>query len=208
MKLLPSLPKLSLRAVHQSVCACFVRWTFTATVVVATAVMAESIVAGEPLPVGVPAAAQGQDNRHWQFPAASQSAPHLVIQPPQPVKHNRHNDPRSVPTTVPIHRETVGGGYWNQPEDLQTIPADNQALMDDGYVQPGPSTSSTDKHIDLGHMLPSNPNKTPASPAIPQANRMTGWKQPYSYGHFGAVHNRQWSLHRGHQNSHLQWTYR
>lgn len=208
MKALSSLPKRSLTTLYKSFFAGFFGLTFTTTLILATVATAESIVAGEPASMGLPAAAQGQGTRHWPFPVAPQSAPHLVIQPPQSVKHNRHSDPRNVPSPVPIHRETVGGGYWNHPEELQRIQADNRAMVDDGYMQSVPPTSSTDKHIDLGHMLPSNSNKTPAPPAIPQANRITGWKQPYSYGHFGAVHNRQWSIHRGHQNSHLQWTYR
>lgn len=40
------------------------------------------------------------------------------------------------------------------------------------------------------------------------ATRVPVWKQPYSYGHFGASHTRHWSLHHGHQRSYTQWTLR
>lgn len=70
---------------------------------------------------------------------------------------------------------------------------------------------ATPKHhesVDLTHAIPSHTHKTPRSIAIPDAQRTTGWKQPYAYGHFGAQHNRQWSNHHGHQRSHTQWTFR
>lgn len=48
--------------------------------------------------------------------------------------------------------------------------------------------------------------KMPRPTAIPGATRKPMWKTPYSYGHFGAARNRQWSHHRGHQQDYLQWT--
>jgi len=62
--------------------------------------------------------------------------------------------------------------------------------------------------IDLTYAIPSHANKTSRSIAIPDAPRTTGWKQPYSYGHFGAKHNRQLSIHHGHQRAYTQWTFR
>lgn len=143
------------------------------------------------------------------------AATHLVIEPPQPLKHHgsarhrtgHHELPQIV---MPMHQESVGGGYWNQtgnsPESIHSVDemGFEGQFADAELPPPGPPK----KKIDLTHAFPSHAHKTPRSTAIPQASRTTGWKQPYSYGHFGAKHNRQWSVHHGHQRSHTQWTFR
>jgi len=135
---------------------------------------------------------------------------HLVIEAPQPRKHN-HSRHHAVPQMAPpTHPESVGGGYWNQPDNLVhgTVVQDDQN-MDGEFNGPElPVTHAPKKKHDLAHVIPSHANKTPRPVAIPNASRTTGWKQPYSYGHFGAKHNRQWSIHHGHQRSYTQWTFR
>jgi hypothetical protein len=60
-----------------------------------------------------------------------------------------------------------------------------------------------------GHGHPHAHGRKPPYPAaISGANRVPVWKQPYSYGHFGASHTRHWSLHHGHQRNYTQWTLR
>lgn len=51
-------------------------------------------------------------------------------------------------------------------------------------------------------------DKTTRAVPIPGATRAPMWKTPYSYGHFGASRNRQWSLQHGYQNAYTQWTLR
>lgn len=48
----------------------------------------------------------------------------------------------------------------------------------------------------------------PHPTSIPDAARMPVWKQPYSYGHFGAPRHRQWHLQYGHQRTYTRWTLR
>jgi hypothetical protein len=143
--------------------------------------------------------------------AQASGATHLVIEPPQQPRH-RHSSQVAAPQfSMPTHQESVGGGYWNQPDDVlsQPIVSNDETMVDDqfgGAELPAPTPPK--KKINLTHVFPGHPEKTPRSTAIPQASRTTGWKQPYSYGHFGAKHNRQWSVHHGHQRSHTQWTFR
>jgi len=140
------------------------------------------------------------------YPAFSASPPHLVIEAPQPLhRHHRiadnqdaaHAAVRMAHPEAMTHPETVGGGHWNAPP-LHVQNAGN----------PHPGTAShlpLKKSIhDLSHHIPSHAHKAPAPTAIPEAPRITGWKQPYSYGHFGAKHNRQLSVHHGHQRSYTQ----
>ncbi len=142
--------------------------------------------------------------------AQSSAATHLVIEPPQPLKNHRSGHHGSPQIVLPTHQESVGGGYWNQTDNpTEAIASQDEVMFDDqfdGAELPAPAPPK--KKIDLTHAFPGHPDKTPRSIAIPQASRTTGWKQPYSYGHFGAKHNRQWSVHHGHQRSHTQWTFR
>ena len=165
-----------------------------------------SITALEPIQVS---AQQWVDPRANPM-AQTSAATHLVIEPPQPLKHHRSAHQGSPQVAMPTHQESVGGGYWNQTEDLSRRVVAPDGLMFDNQFDSAdlPAPAPPKKKIDLTHSLPSHADKTPRSPAIPQASRTTGWKQPYSYGHFGANHNRQWSVHHGHQRSHTQWTFR
>jgi len=43
---------------------------------------------------------------------------------------------------------------------------------------------------------------------IPHGLERSVWKQPYSYGYFGASGSRQWSLQHGYRERHSQWTRR
>jgi hypothetical protein len=138
------------------------------------------------------------------------SATHLVIQPPQPLKHHGAGHHGMPQVELPTQHETVGGGYWNQTADPRELIVNQDGVMFDDQFEGAelPPPAPPKKKIDLTHAFPSHAHKTPRSTAIPQASRTTGWKQPYSYGHFGAKHNRQWSVHHGHQRSHTQWTFR
>ena len=51
-------------------------------------------------------------------------------------------------------------------------------------------------------------DKLPPPMDVPGATRVPVWKQPYSYGYFGATHNRQWSHHHGYRQNFSQWTLR
>jgi hypothetical protein len=142
--------------------------------------------------------------------AQSSAATHLVIEPPQPPKRHHwwhHGLPQ---ITAPTQPELVGGGYWNRPSHLPPSAVDQEEMVVHDAFRGGelPPPAPPKKKINLTHAIPAHADKTPRSPAIPQASRTTGWKQPYSYGHFGAKHNRQWSVHHGHQRSHTQWTFR
>lgn len=172
----------------------------------------EPLLAPPPPATSAPAHSQLMPPSHGpKWPGTPGSGPtHLVIQAPQPLKNHRHASHEPPQIAVPTRPETVGGGYWNQEDSLhgQVISSD-EVMVDDQFggeemaqpVQPK-------KKIDLTHHIPSHMHKTPRPTAIPQASRTTGWKQPYSYGHFGAKHNRQLSIHHGHQRAYTQWTFR
>jgi len=135
----------------------------------------------------VPRTAVGAGNTE---PIAQASGPtHLVIQAPTPTKHNRSAH----------HGVSLPQAIVNEDE-----------MLIEGEFGPGESAVAAPpkKKIDLTHAIPSHALKTPRSIAIPDAPRTTGWKQPYSYGHFGAKHNRQLSIHHGHQRAYTQWTFR
>lgn len=144
------------------------------------------------------------------YAAQASAATHLVIEPPQPQKRHHWWHQGTPQVIVPTHPESVGGGYWNRPSDEpHGIVNQHELIVNDPFGGAGlPPAATPKKKIDLTKAIPSHADKTPRSPAVPQASRTTGWKQPYSYGHFGAKHNRQWSVHHGHQRSHTQWTLR
>jgi len=144
-------------------------------------------------------------------PIAQASGPtHLVIQAPTPQKDNRPAHHGVPQIATPTYQESVGGGYWNRSDNLpQGIVNQDEMLIDDEFgTAELPAATPPKKKIDLTDAIPSHMHKTPRSIAIPNAHRTTGWKQPYSYGHFGAKHNRQLSIHHGHQRSYTQWTFR
>jgi hypothetical protein len=176
------------------------RWTYV--------VLALGLTAFTDLPLGRLTTACGQEwiPRHSQpMNLASQaSPPHLVIEAPQAAPHSLHRHHHagseheaSQPAVTITHPESVGGGHWNEP--LQRA----SAATDSHPSAAGHLPLKKSIH-DLAHHLPSHAHKTPAPIAIPAAPRVTGWKQPYSYGHFGAKHNRQLSVHHGHQRSYTQ----
>lgn len=78
-----------------------------------------------------------------------------------------------------------------------------------GVATHEPTKPSFHEHVDekvSKHVL--HADKMSRPPAIPDANRIPVWKTPYSYGHFGATRNRQWSFHNGYQQTYSQWTRR
>jgi hypothetical protein len=144
-------------------------------------------------------------------PIAQLAAPtHLVIESPQPLKHAHSKHHGQPQIAMPTRAESIGGGYWNQQNEWdQGDLIDGEPIMEDEFSGTElPTAQTPKKKIDLTAVVPSHAHKTPRPIAIPGANRTTGWKQPYSYGHFGAKHNRQWSIHHGHQRSYTQWTFR
>lgn len=123
-------------------------------------------------------------------PASLAAMPHLVIEPP-PTRHGR-----------PANLSAAGWG------DESLLWHDDAAVIDAAATQTAPRNGSVKPHHDWQRAIPSHADRTPSPPPIPQASRAPVWKQPYSYGYFGAQHNRQWSVHHGHQRSHTQWTFR
>jgi hypothetical protein len=113
--------------------------------------------------------------------------PHLVLEPPRPRPQNAY--PSHGTQYGVVEDGTVVGPYEVSPQASQA---------------PAASSSHHDKL--KNQFLHADKREQPV--AIPNANRVPVWKTPYSYGHFGASRNRQWSLHRGHQESYLQWTLR
>lgn len=73
-------------------------------------------------------------------------------------------------------------------------------------VDPHGQATAHSQGMSVAHFL--HAEKMPRPVSIPGATRMPVWKTPYSYGHFGASRNRQWSLHHGHQHAYTQWTLR
>ncbi len=47
-----------------------------------------------------------------------------------------------------------------------------------------------------------------ASGTIPEARRTPVWKQPYSYGYFGASGKRHWTKHHSYRDNDTRWTLR
>lgn len=142
--------------------------------------------------------------------AQTSGATHLIIDSPRPPKHNRSAQPAASQIAMPVYQESIGGGYWNQTDSRPpAIGGHGEMMFDDQFgAAELPTPPPAHQKIDLTRGIPSHLDKTPRSTAIPQASRTSGWKHPYSYGHFGATHNRQWSVHHGHQRSHTQWTFR
>lgn len=124
------------------------------------------------------------------------TAPHLLIQPAAPA------------AALPVHSETVGGGYWKTFAEGE----DQQGPVLHGPVQASPPgrTERAAEHVKhaVRDKLPAQQHRMPAAPPITAAPQLMGWKQPYAYGYFGAKHNRQRSVHHGHQRSYTQWTFR
>ena len=48
----------------------------------------------------------------------------------------------------------------------------------------------------------------PEPPTIPGGREQEAWKQPYSYGYFGASGERHWSMQHGYRDRYTQWTRR
>jgi len=126
--------------------------------------------------------------------------PHLVLQAPQ---HGSHQTPGLSSHFVPPPETDdqiyhSGLGNHSGPQHL-----DAHATI------VGQSPRAEKKAtLDLSDHLPIHANKQTRPVAIHQTVRAPVWKQPYSYGHFGAAHTRQWSLHHGHQQKYSQWTLR
>ncbi len=125
--------------------------------------------------------------------------PHLVIQSPKPRKSSEHGPSQAVARQRSGYQEEVrfSGKY---PDPSFSEPSG------DGAGAPQRTTPSPVYPWETNHFL--HANKTPRPVAIPDAVRVPVWKTPYSYGHFGASRNRQWSLHNGYQRTHTQWTLR
>jgi len=112
-------------------------------------------------------------------PLAVAAPPHFVLEPP---KMRRHG-----------HSGSLQGDVVTEP-GLDPSPGE--------ATQPGILP-----HEKVAkHFL--HADKTPRSVPIPDATRAPLWKAPYSYGHFGASRNRQWTLHHGYRNAYTQWTLR
>jgi hypothetical protein len=122
-------------------------------------------------------------------------------------------------TAAPAQWVTPHPPHWvlSMPQPPKRSPGhtDEVVIYDEAAsaLQPQTSEASSTGH---GHTKPHekvtkhflHADKTTRPPAIPNANRVPVWKTPYSYGHFGAGRNRQWSLHHGYQQTYTQWSLR
>lgn len=151
---------------------------------------------------------RGATNAHASEPDRSQSPfyvnagpPHLVLQAPQP---GSRQSPGHFSRLVPSQPETDDQIYL-QDHGNHVGPDHLDAQATIVGQSPRPEKKAT---VDLSDHLPIHANKQTRPVAIHQAVRAPVWKQPYSYGHFGAAHTRQWSLHHGHQQKYSQWTLR
>ena len=127
--------------------------------------------------------------------------PHLVLQAPQPGSHQTPGHSSRFPPPTPETQHQVypqDHGNHLGPDHLDAHPT---------IVTQSPRAEKK-ATFDLSNHLPIHANKQTRPVAIHQAVRAPVWKQPYSYGHFGAAHTRQWSLHHGHQQKYSQWTLR
>jgi hypothetical protein len=114
--------------------------------------------------------------------------PHLVLETPRPRPHGVNQS---------------HGVIYGAVEE-------NAVVHTEGASHGGPQASPDpiSEHADKLKNQFLHGDKQERAAAIPNANRVGVWKTPYSYGHFGASRNRQWSLHRGHKESYTQWTLR
>lgn len=140
-----------------------------------------------------------------------------------------HMEPRYDGPPPPSHQDAaMGSSDWGtapfpaapfssiphlvlQPPPPPKHAAEGEIVIteDAGLVGPADPRSQARAHTQgtgNSHFL--HADKMPRPVGIPGATRLPVWKTPYSYGHFGASRTRQWSLHRGHQQSFMQWTLR
>jgi len=107
------------------------------------------------------------------------SPPHFVLEPPKMRRHGHLGSLQGDVVAEPGQNPSAGAA-----EQTGILPHEKVAE----------------------HIL--HANKTPRAVPIPGATRAPLWKTPYSYGHFGARRNRQWTQHHGYQNDYTQWTLR
>ena len=128
------------------------------------------------------------------FGLPNPNPPHLVLEVPRPRPHAMSQ--HGMPQGMVAEEVVIEDGYAVDPR----FPED--------AVDAQTPASHVSKHKEKLKNQFLHGDKQEAAVAIPGANRMPVWKTPYSYGHFGASRNRQWTKHRGHQDSYLQWTLR
>lgn len=135
---------------------------------------------------GIYLAAESRADGYDQWNPLRPQPPHLVLR--------EHAAPQ--PLAVPQH------------------PYPNQGHLNQGHLnqgQPSPSPSLPNRHSDLAsrHSLKKDmAYVTGGRPPIPQATTQLQQKTPYSYGYFGAIEKRHWSMHFGSRQNFTRWTQR
>lgn len=147
--------------------------------VIFAAVLASPAAGQEILPPDNDAPDRHPQSTYGPTDLSMMNPPHLVLQAPRPIK--------------PKHGHV------------------EQSVVDDESGMTTHEPTSPRFHEDVQEKVSKHflhADKMSRPPAIPTANRMPVWKTPYSYGHFGATRNRQWSFHNGYQQTYTQWTLR
>jgi len=116
-----------------------------------------------------------------------QTPPHLVLEVPRP-------------------RPAAHWSTANVPVEGEVVTEEDESMRESDVVKDLHEGADRVKEKVHGHFVHADKMGKPV--AIPEAIRVPVWKTPYSYGHFGAKRNRQWSLHNGHQQTSAQWTLR
>jgi hypothetical protein len=114
----------------------------------------------------------------WDMQPAAPA--HTVIRPPKP-------------TATPGH--AAGGHSGPQPET-------SAGSGGSAHIDP-PKYPLLDGYRSLHHAAVDGQAAIPGA-AAPK----TAWKQPYSYGYFGASGKRHWSKHHGYRDRATEWRYR
>lgn len=136
--------------------------------------------------------------------AVNPNPPHLVLEAPKPQRKSHLNHGHRG------HGHATHGHAVQGQHEPQTIYVEGSGSLPAEHAG-GPQAKPEyplQRHAEAVKTKFLHGDKTARAVPIPNANRVPVWKTPYSYGHFGASRNRQWTLHNGHQETYTQWTLR
>ena len=131
--------------------------------------------------------------------AVNPNPPHLVLEAPKPQRKSHLG-----------HGHTPHGQMIQGHHEPQTVYVESDGSLPAEHAG-GPQAKPEyplQRHAEATKTKFLHGDKTARAVPIPNANRVPVWKTPYSYGHFGASRNRQWTLHNGHQETYTQWSLR
>jgi len=131
--------------------------------------------------------------------AVNPNPPHLVLEAPKPQRKSHLG-----------HGHTPHGTMIHGHHEPQTVYVESDGSLPAEHAG-GPQAKPEyplQRHAEAVKTKFLHGDKTARAVPIPNANRVPMWKTPYSYGHFGASRNRQWTLHHGHQETYTQWSLR